>query len=187
MLCLPLVLSIGLFGFVHSLLAANWVKDLLKNRFYRLLFNLISILTFGGIYLIYTKTPVELFFEPPFGFLLSSFLIGLGFGFILAVLYKYNLAEFSGFDAFQKQKTDATLATSGFLSYVRHPLYSAIIILMLFVFIAEPSSRNLASGVFFTVYILIGIHFEEKKLIATFGQQYIDYQAKTPRLLPKFW
>ncbi len=187
MLYLPLILSIGLFGVLHSLLAANWVKDLLKNRFYRLVFNVISIITFGGVFLIYAKTNIDFIFQPPFNFIFSNFLIGLGFGFILAVLYQYNLMEFSGFDAFQTQKNETSLQTNGYLQYVRHPLYSAIIVLMLFVFIAEPSIRNLVTGIFFTIYILIGIHFEEKKLIETFGKQYIDYQNKTPRLIPKFW
>jgi protein-S-isoprenylcysteine O-methyltransferase Ste14 len=36
-----------------------------------------------------------------------------------------------------------------------------------------------------TIYILIGIYFEERKLLREFGQQYADYKSTTPMLLPR--
>jgi protein-S-isoprenylcysteine O-methyltransferase Ste14 len=35
-----------------------------------------------------------------------------------------------------------------------------------------------------TIYILIGIIFEERKLLREFGQAYVDYKSMTPMLLP---
>jgi protein-S-isoprenylcysteine O-methyltransferase Ste14 len=35
-----------------------------------------------------------------------------------------------------------------------------------------------------TVYILIGIIFEERKLLREFGQEYADYRSVTPMLIP---
>ena len=43
----------------------------------------------------------------------------------------------------------------------------------------------LALALGLTAYILIGIHFEERKLLAEFGQAYADYQRRTPALLPR--
>ncbi len=35
-----------------------------------------------------------------------------------------------------------------------------------------------------TAYILVGILFEERKLIAAFGDQYATYREQTPMLIP---
>jgi len=35
-----------------------------------------------------------------------------------------------------------------------------------------------------TVYILIGIWFEERDLVANFSDQYRNYQRQTPMLIP---
>jgi hypothetical protein len=35
-----------------------------------------------------------------------------------------------------------------------------------------------------TVYVLVGIIFEERKLMREFGQKYADYKSLTPMLLP---
>jgi protein-S-isoprenylcysteine O-methyltransferase Ste14 len=35
-----------------------------------------------------------------------------------------------------------------------------------------------------TVYILIGIIFEERKLVREFGRSYEDYRSVTPMLIP---
>jgi protein-S-isoprenylcysteine O-methyltransferase Ste14 len=35
-----------------------------------------------------------------------------------------------------------------------------------------------------TLYILIGVFFEERKLRREFGQEYVAYAAKTPMLIP---
>ncbi|MFZ0547137.1 MAG: hypothetical protein WAM60_16950, partial [Candidatus Promineifilaceae bacterium] len=36
----------------------------------------------------------------------------------------------------------------------------------------------------FTVYILIGIQFEERDLVRYHGQNYIDYRHRVPMLVP---
>ena len=35
-----------------------------------------------------------------------------------------------------------------------------------------------------TIYVLIGIFFEERKLLCEFGQAYADYKSRTPMLIP---
>ncbi len=43
---------------------------------------------------------------------------------------------------------------------------------------------HLLFAVSMTVYILIGIWFEERDLVANFGDQYRDYRRQTPMLIP---
>ena len=35
-----------------------------------------------------------------------------------------------------------------------------------------------------TAYILIAIRFEERDLVAAFGERYVEYRRRTPMLLP---
>jgi len=42
----------------------------------------------------------------------------------------------------------------------------------------------LALNLGLTVYILIGVRYEERKLRREFGQPYADYSARTPMLIP---
>jgi len=36
----------------------------------------------------------------------------------------------------------------------------------------------------FTLYILVGVYFEERKLLREFGQEYAEYRSITPMLIP---
>jgi protein-S-isoprenylcysteine O-methyltransferase Ste14 len=71
---------------------------------------------------------------------------------------------------------------SGLYQYVRHPLYTfSLLILWL--------SPNMSLNSFIvyaalTIYVLIGIIFEERKLIREFGQEYETYRNATPMLIP---
>lgn len=65
---------------------------------------------------------------------------------------------------------------------VRHPMYLGMLIGLW----AAPRmtfSHALFAGLF-TLYVLIGIRYEERALIRSFGKPYCDYQARVPMLLP---
>ena len=69
-----------------------------------------------------------------------------------------------------------------FYKYSRHPLY-------LGTFIGIWSTpvmtyTHLVYALLLSTYILIGVYFEEKDLIATFGDQYLKYKASTPGIIP---
>ncbi len=65
---------------------------------------------------------------------------------------------------------------------MRHPLYSAGLLFIWLTPIMTTSSLALTLGL--TAYIYIGSIFEERRLVARFGQAYLDYRRAVPRLIP---
>jgi protein-S-isoprenylcysteine O-methyltransferase Ste14 len=65
---------------------------------------------------------------------------------------------------------------------MRHPLYTfSLSILWLSPSLSLNSFTIYAA---LTIYVLIGIFFEERKLLRDFGQSYEEYKSVTPMLLP---
>jgi protein-S-isoprenylcysteine O-methyltransferase Ste14 len=75
--------------------------------------------------------------------------------------------------------------TSGILTHVRHPLYSATILIVLGYFLFEPTLATLASALCIFLYLPLGIYLEEKKLIQQYGNRYLQYKKEVPAITPK--
>jgi protein-S-isoprenylcysteine O-methyltransferase Ste14 len=87
------------------------------------------------------------------------------------------------FRAFRK----ASVERSGFVTpllyrYVRHPMMSAFFL----AFWATPHMTigHLLLSAGMSLYILVGVHFEERSLLYELGHSYEKYQAATPRFVP---
>ena len=69
-----------------------------------------------------------------------------------------------------------------FYTFVRHPIQLGVLIgiwvtpLMTF--------GHLLFSVLFTIYIIIGLHYEEKDLISELGETYVDYMHRVSKLIP---
>jgi protein-S-isoprenylcysteine O-methyltransferase Ste14 len=74
------------------------------------------------------------------------------------------------------------LSTPLFYRLVRHPLYSGFLL----AFWAAPTMTMghalLAAGM--TVYVLIAIRYEERDLVAYYGDKYVDYRKRVGMLVP---
>ncbi|MBX2802486.1 MAG: hypothetical protein KTR31_32700 [Myxococcales bacterium] len=65
---------------------------------------------------------------------------------------------------------------------VRHPIQLGV--LMGIWFIPTMTAGHLLFAVLMTVYIHIGLYFEERALVREFGQLYLDYASRVPKLVP---
>ena len=187
---LMLMLTWILFGFIHSLTAATSFKQRLVRvgkwvpRYYRLLYNGLSLLTFLPVWLVFRAAPNQKIGVWQGSNNLGMFLIGLGLFVGAIALAGYDLVEFTGFPARQPDAKPDALRQQGLLRYVRHPLYLAMLVILTGLFVREPSWRSLLFSGFGFLYLRIGIFFEEQKLVRVFGQSYRNYQRKVPMLLP---
>ena len=83
----------------------------------------------------------------------------------------------------ESDTSTSRLVVDGLHRYVRHPLYtSSLIVLWL---ISPMTVNRLAFVAGATVYLYVGSIFEERKLVAEFGDAYRAYQQRVPRLLPR--
>jgi protein-S-isoprenylcysteine O-methyltransferase Ste14 len=182
---LSILIAWMIFGITHSVLASALIKQKinLSPVNYRRLYNIISIFAVLFIFLLGSTIQPQFLFPKD----QSSKAIGLiiaTFGFLLAKLaFKpISFSEFMGIKPEQKQ----TLITSGIYARMRHPLYTALILGILGFVIFSPTFTNLVHAICILIYLLIGIHYEEIRLIAEFGDEYKEYKKRTPMLFPTF-
>ena len=99
-------------------------------------------------------------------------------------LKKYFLL-LSGIRSIYEASPAPELKVEGIHHYVRHPLYSGTILFVWGLFFIFPLLTNLIAVILLTLYVLIGIQFEEKKLLMEFGKAYSDYMENVPMLIPE--
>ena len=184
-----LILAIVLWGIIHSLLASLGLKDFLRRalgngfmRFYRLLYNLFAVVSITpALYLMGSLPNKTLYRVPvPWSYLM---LTGQGISVLLlfAAVLQTDVLAFVGLrQLFEEEK--GNLVKNGLYRIVRHPLYTfSLSILWLS---PSLSMNSFVVYVALTAYILIGIIFEERKLLREFGQEYAHYRSVTPMLIP---
>jgi protein-S-isoprenylcysteine O-methyltransferase Ste14 len=78
------------------------------------------------------------------------------------------------------------VVTGSVYAKVRHPVYSADIVLAWGVFFAYPMFAVLLSAAWLTIVLCIWAKFEEESMSQLFGEQYEEYKKQVPMLFPRF-
>ena len=76
------------------------------------------------------------------------------------------------------------LVTVGAYRYIRHPLYSSILLGTWGVFFKQPSPASVCLAVIATVFVTITAKMEEAENVRFFGVAYRDYMTRTRMFIP---
>ena len=84
----------------------------------------------------------------------------------------------------QRPRAPLKFVKRAMYAYIRHPIQTGVLIGVW----ATPSMSmtQLILSVGFTIYIFIGLWFEERDLVKTHGDDYLQYRNEAGKLLPKF-
>lgn len=181
-----------LFGLLHSLLAAGGVKRYFTSLlgryagYYRALYSLLAFLSLGLV--IVVQFSVKSFYLGSFPVVkyLAGLTVGVPGAILMLICIRKYFFNHSGIKAFLGRNEDPKLESGGVHAYVRHPLYLGTLATLWSIFLFFPLLSNLLACLAITVYTLIGIHLEEKKLLKVFGEEYAAYRRRTPMLIPNF-
>lgn len=194
MLSSPLIilLSILIYGFVHTLLATLEVKARVKqlfgraaDRWYRLVYNVFAVVTLLPILVLpFILLDMPMYTIPvPWLYLSTAVqllaLLALGIG-----LLQTGLWTFLGFQQIVNPVQDGSsqMVTDGLYRWVRHPLYTAGLVLIWLIPVMTYNLLALNLGL--TIYLILGAVYEERKLVREFGDDYVSYQVRVPMLIP---
>lgn len=186
-----------LYGLLHSLLASLTCKAWLARtcpglwRYYRLGFNLFALASVLPILWLQLRIegPSIIVWSGAWRWLAHGLTLTATAGFLLS-LRDYDLAEFAGLRQVRGGKAAADILDQGkfhigiFHRYVRHPWYFFSLVVL---WTQDMNLPFLVTAIAMTIYLIIGTHYEERKLIAAYGATYRRYQSLVPALLPLPW
>lgn len=190
-LAIDLALLLG-FALPHSLLARPAIKArlsrLIPSTLERSTYALVSGLCLALFLRFWEPLPAALWQVAP-GLPSRALEVAGWCGWLLALAGLRSLDHWSIFGlepawrVFRGQpQTPRTLRTSGLRSVLRHPVYLGFLVALL----ATPTmthGRALIALVW-GGYVLIGVRFEERELVRTFGGEYEEYRRRVRSWLP---
>ncbi len=183
-----------LFGLMHSGMARasykKWITKIIPSYLERSTFILVTGIVLIFICWAWRPMPILIYdFSDSFIKWILWAINFIGVGIVLSSVLYNDALDIGGWQQIfnhWKGKVGArsNLKTPGLYQLVRHPLYLGFFIL--FWSSASLSFGHLIFSLGMTVYIYIGIYFEEKDLVRTYGNDYISYSKETPELLPNW-
>jgi methanethiol S-methyltransferase len=181
-----------IYCFFHSLLASVTIKEYVKRswgsqfKYYSLYYTLFAFLGFALlIYFLLTLLSWRVFPTNIYTMIFGGVFTSFGGMIVISCIRKYFF-QLSGLGTLKKETRSNELMITGIHKYVRHPLYSGTFVFIWGLWLLIPSAALGISNFIITVYTLIGIRFEEKKLELEFGEAYRTYQKEVPMIIPRF-
>lgn len=183
---------IGLFGMQHSVMARTgfkkWLKTLLPQATERSTYILMSgIATCTVMYCWQNISGMVWQVESLSIIVILCLLYGVGAMYLLLSTFVTNHFELMGLRQvylyFRNIPYSALPFTSKFMyRYSRHPMMLGMLILLWAT--PEMSASRFVLALLFTIYIAVGIYYEERDLLQNFGDTYRKYKQQIAAFLP---
>jgi protein-S-isoprenylcysteine O-methyltransferase Ste14 len=185
-------LLLGLFAVQHTIMARpafkRWVTRIIPQAAERSTFVVASALCLGLLFWQWRPVPTVVWdLANPTA---QALLIGLSLaGYAIVVIASFMVSHFDLFGVRQvylnlqdRTYQPIPFRISGWYKLVRHPLMVGFLI----AFWVTPTMTvgHLFFAAMVTGYILVGIRFEERDLVAHFGNQYREYRRRVSGLIP---
>ncbi len=179
---------------IHSGMISVTVIEYLKRRFgshfrfYRLIFNLVAIVTIVPVILynqVIQGPPV--FRWEGFMIVFQVFLLAIVVLLFFAGARHYDMLQFLGLRQIRTGASRGVLTetgkldTAGILGMTRHPWYLGTIML---IWARELDVSGLITNIILSIYLVVGTVLEERKLLMEYGEDYRKYQKKVSMLIP---
>jgi len=191
-----LALAWAAYCTLHSAMISEPATGFLKRRlgeafrFYRLFFNSVAMLTLIPVLWYSRSLGQEAIFRWEGAWLVPRYLL-LACGILLVVAggRHYSLGQFIGISQLRGASsgglaTGGGIDSSGVLGLVRHPWYTAVVLLL---WAGDLDMTTLVGNGVLTVYIVVGTLLEERKLVHEFGDAYRSYQRRVSMFVPLKW
>ena len=181
------------FGVQHSVMAREWFKNLITKIVPQASERSLYVLMSGVALFIIT-----LFWQPIDGYLwrfengvmyyILLFLYLFGWSFSVFSTFLINHFELFGLQQVychlkNKALKEIPFTQKLFYKFIRHPIQLGVIIGLFFA--PTMSYSHLLLAMLFTIYIFIGLYFEEQGLEKELGQVYTNYKKRVGMMFPK--
>lgn len=120
--------------------------------------------------------------------LLSWLLLFSSAGLVISSVYLMN--QYGGKRSSNKLKANfefentQTLVTRGIFSYIRHPMYSSLMLLALGILLKDINTLTIILCLASIIFLYTAASVEEKENLAFFGDDYATYMKTSKRFIP---
>jgi protein-S-isoprenylcysteine O-methyltransferase Ste14 len=188
------LLLLGLFGVQHSVMARRgfkqWLTRIVAPAVERSTYLVATCIALALLYWLWVPIaePVLWRVDSPFAAALLWGVFGLGWLILLVSTFLINHFELFGLHQVYARITGRAMPEVQFKTpmlyrYVRHPIYVGLLLGFWSTPVMTAGHALFALGA--SAYILVGIWFEERDLIAQFGERYRRYRAEVGMLVPR--
>jgi methanethiol S-methyltransferase len=188
------LLLLALFGVQHSVMARQgfkrWWARVVPPPVERSTYVVATCVVLALMFWCWVPitTPVVWQVERPPAIAILWTVFGLGWVLVLVSTFALNHFELFGLQQVFARLTQRTFPEAEFRTpllyrYVRHPLYLGLLLGLWSVPLMTAGRLLFALGL--SLYILIGIAFEERDLLRQFGERYRIYREQVGMLIPR--